>query len=293
MNKEDVYIIIPVHNRKEITLKCLDTLRQNGDLDKYHVVVVDDGSTDGTSEAIKSLYPDIIILTGDGNLWWTGAIAMGMKHAYERGAEYFIWLNDDCYPQQGTISKLIISCQSNQNSIVGAQSIDPQTGESICGGIIIQKNHIIGVNALKSSPVECDGLDGHLVCIHRRIIDEIGYPNYILFPHYCGDHIYTNCAKRKGYKLLILGDAIAFSKNDHSEISWLNPDRPILSYWQDYFKIKSPSYWKTNIYYYYLMFGIFGIPIYLYRYIIRFWLFFIFVKITPLSFRKFLVRTKK
>ena len=82
MDKENVYIIIPVHNRKEITLKCLDTLKQNGDLDKYYVIVIDDGSTDGTSEAIQSLYPDVIILTGDGNLWWTGAIKKGMEYAY-------------------------------------------------------------------------------------------------------------------------------------------------------------------------------------------------------------------
>ena len=41
MDKENVYIIIPVHNRKAITLQCLNTLKNNGDLDQYHVVVVD------------------------------------------------------------------------------------------------------------------------------------------------------------------------------------------------------------------------------------------------------------
>ncbi|MFP3345185.1 glycosyltransferase, partial [Halomonas sp. SIMBA_159] len=85
--------IIPVHNRKNITLKCLETLKQCGDLDRYYTIVVDDGSTDGTSEAITNLYPEVTILTGDGNLWWTGAIRKGMEYAYERGAEYFIWLN--------------------------------------------------------------------------------------------------------------------------------------------------------------------------------------------------------
>ena len=53
MDKENVYIIIPVHNRKAITLQCLNTLKNNGDLGQYHVVVVDDGSTDGTAEAIE------------------------------------------------------------------------------------------------------------------------------------------------------------------------------------------------------------------------------------------------
>lgn len=42
MDKANVYIIIPVHNRKTITLKCLETLKSNRDLDRYYVVVVDD-----------------------------------------------------------------------------------------------------------------------------------------------------------------------------------------------------------------------------------------------------------
>ena len=113
IKKELIYIIIPVHNRKEITLKCLDILQKNGDLDIYYVIVVDDGSTDGTSEAIQSLYPNITILVGDGNLWWTGAIKKGMEYAYDKGAEYFIWLNDDCLVAKESINNLIVFCKQD------------------------------------------------------------------------------------------------------------------------------------------------------------------------------------
>nr|WP_210391310.1 hypothetical protein [Synechococcus sp. PCC 7502] len=50
-------------------------MRINGDLAKYQVVIVDDGS----GEAIRSLYPEVILLSGDGNLWWTGAISSLIK----------------------------------------------------------------------------------------------------------------------------------------------------------------------------------------------------------------------
>ncbi|WP_051030555.1 glycosyltransferase family 2 protein [Halothece sp. PCC 7418] len=119
--KEPVYIIIPVHNRKNITLKCLETLKQCGDLDRYYTIVVDDGSTDGTSEAITNLYPEVTILTGDGNLWWTGAIRKGMEYAYERGAEYFIWLNDDTFPYNNAIPFLVQKCRENVNLVGAAQ----------------------------------------------------------------------------------------------------------------------------------------------------------------------------
>lgn len=292
MDKENVYIIIPVHNRKEITLKCLDTLKQNGDLDKYYVIVIDDGSTDGTSEAIQSLYPDVIILTGDGNLWWTGAIKKGMEYAYEKGAEYLIWLNDDCYPQKETILKLINTCKSNKNIIVGAQSLDPDTLQPTYGGIISKGDKIIEVHALQNNLLECDGLSGNLVCMHNILIKDIGYPVFKKYPQYYGDVTYTKYAKKKGYKLLIQGDAIAFCQNDHPKISWLNPEKPFLSYWQDYFKIGSPSYWKSDLNYYREMFGARGIGLYIYQKIIRFWLFYLLVKITPSFFRQSLKKSK-
>jgi len=71
---QPIYIVIPVYNRKVLTLSCLKNLKTNGDLQRYQVIVVDDGSTDQTTEAIKERYPEIILLSGDGNLWWTGAI---------------------------------------------------------------------------------------------------------------------------------------------------------------------------------------------------------------------------
>jgi GT2 family glycosyltransferase len=293
MNKQPVYIIIPVHNRKAITLKCLETLQNNGDLDKYNVIVVDDGSTDGTSLAIQSQYTEVIILPGDGNLWWTGAIKKGMEYAYQKGAEFFIWLNDDCYPYKGSIDKLVDLCKSDPKIIAGGQCFDPDTLTPSYGGIGVKEGKVNFIHAQNKALLECDGLAGNLACISKQIVDKIGYPNSSLFPQYYGDVTYTNTAKKNGYKLIISQSAKAFCKNDHPRISWLNPDKPLLAYWQDYFKIKSSSYWKAELNYYKAMFGLQGIGLYVYRKIIRFWLFFIFVKITPSSFRQSLKQIKQ
>lgn len=292
VSRENVYIIIPVHNRKAITLQCLDTLDKNGDLKKYYIIVVDDGSTDGTSEAIQSLYPDIIILAGDGNLWWTGAIKKGMEYAYEKGAEYFIWLNDDCYPHNGSIGRLVELCKSDCRIIAGCQCFDPDTLRFNYAGIVIKNNNIVEVSELGYRTLECDGISGHLACLPRLLIEDIGYPKPEFYPHYYGDHAYTHHAKKRGYKLLIHENAKAVSKNDHQIISWLDPKEPLLSYWQDYFKIGSTSYWRAELNYYREFFGFKGIVFFVYRKIIRFWLFFIFAKIIPLSWRQSLKKLK-
>jgi len=128
--KEPVYILIPAHNRKQITLKCLATLGQADYLERYHVVVVDDGSTDGTAEAIHTLYADATVLKGDGNLWWTGAIKKGMEYAFEQGAEFFIWLNDDTLPALGCLPIMVAQCVQYPNTIVAAQCYEASDFET-------------------------------------------------------------------------------------------------------------------------------------------------------------------
>ncbi len=278
--KEPVYIIIPVHNRKQITLRCLENLDKCGDLQRYHIVVVDDGSTDGTTEAINALYPDVTVLTGDGNLWWTGAIKKGMEYAYEQGAEYFIWLNDDCYPLPGAIARLLELCKSNTNIIVGGQSLDPDTRKPSYGGIVCRHIKILPIHNLNELNLECDGLNGNFVCFPLQVIKTIGYPNAILFPHYHGDTTYTNLAKKNGYRLLINSQALAFCLNDHPSVSWLFATKSLLECCYGYFKIKSSFYWKAELAYYYQLLGFVGIFTYIYQRIIKLWL--IMLLINPL-----------
>ena len=131
VDKESAFIIIPVYNRQKITLACLEGLKKTGDLARYHVVVVDDGSTDGTKEAINESYPDVVVLTGGGNLWWTGAMALGMEYAYEQGAKYFIWLNDDCLPKINALPQLVAFMEQNTNTIASASFYSPEATEPV------------------------------------------------------------------------------------------------------------------------------------------------------------------
>lgn len=250
--KEPAYIIIPVHNRKVITLQCLETLKTNGDLDRYHTVVVDDGSTDGTSEAIKSLYPDVILLHGDGNLWWTGAIKMGMEYAYEQGAEYFIWLNDDCLVECHLLEEIVQTIQSIPNSIIGAQGYESKnTNQLSFGG-----RNKIGLLEYKfifckeKEVLKCDLLSGNLVCLPRFIVTQLGYPNKKLLPHYGGDSEYLIRARRNGYTLFITNFQKARNIAETSNLSpksWILEPGGALDVFKLLFQPQSCLHW--HIYY--------------------------------------------
>ncbi len=203
MIRQSVYIIIPVYNRKDITLTCLANLQAYGDLQQYHVIVVDDGSIDGTTQAIDHLYPDVTVLAGDGNLWWTGAIAKGMEYAYKQGAEYFIWLNDDCIPEPEALPSLVKFLQTHIDTIAAATSYASESGTPLENGCRGRKRF----SAKPSEVVFVDSLSGYCVGIPASVYRSIGLPDAKKFPHYSGDDMYTLKATRSGFKVCILGNA--------------------------------------------------------------------------------------
>ncbi len=94
---ERIMGIVHVRNRLKTTLRFLQTVDalEIPDGMELDVLVIDDGSTDGTAEAIRREHPRMILDEQDGSLYWSGAIQRGLEIA--RSGDYaFVWLlNDD------------------------------------------------------------------------------------------------------------------------------------------------------------------------------------------------------
>lgn len=85
------------HNRKSKTLATLESLFQQRSIDEigHKVYLVDDGSTDGTSQAVQQKYPQVKLFSGDGNLFWNGGMRIAFSEAMKDEPDYYLWLNDD------------------------------------------------------------------------------------------------------------------------------------------------------------------------------------------------------
>jgi len=98
-SRTSIGVVITCHNRKEKTIASLKKLINQDDIDTLDVKIylVDDGSTDGTSEAIKNNFPQVNIIKGDGTLFWNGGMRGAFSKAMENGHDYYLWLNDDTF----------------------------------------------------------------------------------------------------------------------------------------------------------------------------------------------------
>src|SRR5574340_1139813 len=116
---EKVAIVIPTHNNKRTIIECLEFIMKD-DYDNIEIIVIDDGSWDGTTNAITAEYPSVKVINGDGNLWWAGAMNVGIKAALDGGADYVLALNDDVLISPGSVRALVTCAQAHGKTIIGS-----------------------------------------------------------------------------------------------------------------------------------------------------------------------------
>jgi GT2 family glycosyltransferase len=208
-----IHIIIPVHNRKEFTRQCLFSLRQQTYKD-FEVVVVDDGSSDGTYEMLENEFPEVHVIKGNGNLWWTAATNLGVKYALESDAEYILTLNNDTIATEDFLEKMVYWAEKEPKALLGAFAIDANTKKPVYGGEIINWKWASSKFLLDILPQEkWHGLHevthfpGRGLLIPVEVFKDIGLHDEKNFPHYAADYDFTHRAIRAGYKVFCNYDA--------------------------------------------------------------------------------------
>lgn len=116
-------IIMPVCNRMELTKDCLTALAELKDQPEYELIIVDNGSTDGTTDFLRQLSGDVRTIANEENLGFAKACNQGAAAA--RG-KYLVFLNNDTIPQPGWLTALVAEVDSHAEvGIVGSKLLYP------------------------------------------------------------------------------------------------------------------------------------------------------------------------
>lgn len=195
-----VAALLTCFNRREDTLSCLQSLSQQlGNNDVFHlsIFLVDDGSSDGTSEQVAEQFPAVNLMQGDGQLFWTGGTRLAFDSALTEDFDYYLWVNDDTTLHVDALTRLInihqsLSDEQNAASIVIGSTLDPDTGKTTYGGVNSQyrwwplKYQLLEPSAQAR---ECDTMNGNCVLIPREVTQRVGNLDPF-FRHYLGDFDY-------------------------------------------------------------------------------------------------------
>lgn len=103
--KLSVHIVIVTYNGMRWIERCLNTVRQS--TYPVTVVVIDNGSTDGTRDFIPAHHPEVVWLPQPENLGFGQGNNVGMRYALSHQADYVLLLNQDAYLQPTAVEEML------------------------------------------------------------------------------------------------------------------------------------------------------------------------------------------
>lgn len=207
-----VAVLITFYNRKERTLQCLKSLYQAVQpAVEFSVYACDDGSTDGTAEAIRIDHPSVKIVPGDGSLFWNRGMLKVWEEAVRQDYDYYLWLNDDTVVDVNFWDEMMSSTQTSAAPVVVSGLIaDANTGKIIYGGTG-QSGTLIQANAEDRT---IKNLNGNMVLVPREIVMKVGLLDSRLH-HDLGDVDYGYRVTAAGFHLVATRQATGYGVSNN------------------------------------------------------------------------------
>ncbi|WP_281336390.1 glycosyltransferase family 2 protein [Flavobacterium eburneipallidum] len=217
INFKSIAVLLTCHNRSEKTVTCLTNLYKCIIPENYvlEIFLVDDGSTDGTAEKIKTQFPAVTIIQGDGNLFWNRGMYLAWQTAANtKDFDYYLWLNDDTF----LFEKAIVSIlnQNDVKAIVCGTTQSVENGKITYGGFKKNPDRLVQPNG---SFQECDYCNGNFVLIPKEVFEIVGNLDPI-FHHAVGDFDYSLRAKKMGVNVFVAPDYIGYCEAHSSVPKW-------------------------------------------------------------------------
>ncbi|NEU10253.1 glycosyltransferase family 2 protein [Flavihumibacter sp. R14] len=226
---KNIAVLLTCFNRRESSLKCIKQLLHfNQDVD---IFLVDDNSSDGTSKAISDQYPQVNLIKGTGNLFWTRGMYLAWENA-TKDYNYYLWLNDDVVLYENCFKELFECVKLTNDMALISGVIETAEKNRILYGGTDENKKLITPNG-KLNPIT--NMNGNVVLIPKYVYNKLGKLDPKLH-HDLGDVDYGLRAKANGIGVFTTRIAIASGeKNDFCRVRLNNS-----SLFQRFKKLYSP-----------------------------------------------------
>lgn len=212
-----VKIIILNWNGKDDTCECVDSLLDAGCV-KSQIIIVDNGSNDGSVAVFCERYPDIKTIVNDANLGYAGGNNIGIRKAIESNAEYILILNNDTTVEPGFLEPLVNTLKNEKYDIAGPKILNYWNKELWAGsGSIIWfaaspiQRKILGIFNKSTYSRKTTFVTGCAMMVRKDVFIKIGMldPEYVA---YYEDLDFCYRATNNNFKCKYVAESIIYHK---------------------------------------------------------------------------------
>jgi predicted SAM-dependent methyltransferase len=195
-----VHVLLPVHNRRDVTLRFVACLAAQG-YARIRLLMIDDGSTDGTADAVRAAYPHLEVIRGDGTWWWAGSLQRAFARLQALAipdTDLVLIANDDTQFAPDYVENAVRLLRDRPGSMLLSRLRDPVTGEIGESGLRMDFRSVSVTPVKEQGEINCLSTRG--LFLRWGDLKRVGPLHPHLLPHYWSDYEYTIRAMRKGLR---------------------------------------------------------------------------------------------
>lgn len=239
--------VVVTYNRKELLIRCIEHLRRQS-IKLDNIIVVNNGSTDGTAEWLDS-QADLEVIHQE-NVGGSGGFYRGIQHAYENGYDWIWCMDDDVFPEPDCLEELLKQRDENVGILCPLRK---QNGNVFVTEIrrfnLTNPFKSLHVDTLRPEDmkdkdfIDIEGIAFEGPIIKREVVERIGLPNKELFLLY-DDSDYGYRTVLAGYQIRLVSKAVL-----NKELFFANDDRVTQvqkGKWKLYYHIRNTVYFNRK-----------------------------------------------
>jgi GT2 family glycosyltransferase len=227
-SSRSVVILMACHNRRSKTLRSLQCISDQivDQSTQIAVALYDDGSVDGTSDAVREQFPTVWVHHGAGQAFWSRSMAeihaAVLKKVQPR---FLLWLNDDVVLDENAVKSLLAASDrwANSAAVVGALR-DPVDGHTTYSGFVRAGSRPLQLSRLDPDGVDqfVDTFNGNVVLLPRTVYEGVG-PVDASYAHALGDVDYGYRVSAFGFKCVLIGETVGTCPRNSALRTWQDP----------------------------------------------------------------------